>query len=265
MAGSSGLVTLEPAHGGFLARAGDTLSVLDAEGGLEYGPVDLLSSLPVAPLESHYVVVSHDEYLTAWTLSPELGAPSAPAAISDDRLASASQLLSAPDGSRVGLFYQEDGRRRFVRLGCADAPPPPPGPRTCPVLTEISPLDDACTDPVCHVFVRLEYLTLALRGWAVAGGASSPVDAEGATLGARAVFDANGEYLSSQTTVSGPEADLFVVLAPPGDFGAFALVGAQSGRVVTAGGVIWAGSGQYWVPTELRRIFTVRSTAHTTG
>jgi hypothetical protein len=76
------------------------------------------------------------------------------------------------------------------------------------------------------------------------------VDVDGARAAARAVFDANGEYLSGQIEMSGPEAGLFRAYESPGDFGAFALVSQGSGAVVTAGGVVWGGRGQYWVPTE---------------
>ncbi|MBN1609525.1 MAG: hypothetical protein JW940_23035 [Polyangiaceae bacterium] len=249
VSGLSDIVELAPARDGFIARAGDELSVLDRDGRLLHGPVSVDSTVRVAPLDAGYVLVSNEEYLVARTLDAELGELSDPTAISNDRAASASQLLYAPDGSRVGLIYNDSGQRRFVRLVCSDTPPASPGPSVCPTQPQVSPLDDGCTDPVCHVLVRLDYLTLGLRGWAAIGGDSSPVDSEAATTEAQAVFDENSEYLSSPTA-SGPSAGLFTVIAQPSDFGAFALVGEQSGLVVSAGGVVWSGTGHYWVPSQ---------------
>jgi hypothetical protein len=249
VSGSSDVLKLAPAHDGFIARAGDELSVLDRDGRLLHGPVSVDSTVRVAPLDNGYVLVSSDEYLVARTLDAELGAQSVPTAISDDRAASPSQLLYAPDGGRVGLIYYDNGQRRFVRLVCSDTLPASPGPSVCPAQPEISPLDDGCADPVCHVMVRLDYLTLGLRGWAAVGGDVSPIDSEAATTEAQAVFDENSEYVSSDS-VSGPEAGLFTVVAEPSDFGAFALLGAQSGLVVSAGGVVWSGTGHYWVPSQ---------------
>jgi hypothetical protein len=256
------------------ARPGFLLSTLDREGGLLYGPVgvDYTQTGPgtwaVAPLDTGYVLVSKEEYLVARTLDAELAALSAPTGISDDPMAEAWQLLYAPDGSRVGLIYEDESfQLRFVGLKCSDTPPAAPGPSTCPRRPEVSPLDDGCTDRICHVMVRLDYLTLGLRGWAAVGGDSSPVDSETAAALAQAVFDENteNEYPStaSSSTVSGPEAGLFTFIAPPDDIlemGAFALVGEESGLVVSAGGVLlgqqhdapyWSEeTGHYWVPSK---------------
>jgi hypothetical protein len=102
---------------------------------------------------------------------------------------------------------------------------------------------------VCYVAIRLDYLTLGLRGWSVSSGPAKSIDAAAAGRAADDAFEKSGEqYLSSETQVSGPEAGLFTALRQPSDFGAFALIGEQSGAVVAAGGVVWAGRGSYWVP-----------------
>jgi len=243
-----GFATLAPAHDGFIARNGGTFSVLDPEGRLVAGPIELATSTQLAPLDDGYVFVANEEYLIARTLTADLGAPSAPTTISDNRLARSLQLVSAPDGSHTVLLYVDDHQLHVARLACSDTMPPPLGPPACPEQSAVTPLDDGCSDPVCHVLVRLDYLTLGLRGWAVTGGAASPVAGDAATDAARAVFSEHGDY--PDITLSGPEAGLFTANVSPLDFGAFALVGEESGQVVAAGSIVWSGTGQYWVPAQ---------------
>lgn len=246
--GSGVPVTLTPARGGFLARTDEALAVLDAEGDLAAGPLAVESTALVAPLGAGYIIASKEEYLVVRTVDAALASLSTPSAVSDDRGAFGSQIVYAPDGSGVALIYSDEGQLHLARLECTEEVPTSPGPASCPVEDGVAPLEDGCSDPVCHTVVRLDYLTLGLRGWTVVGGPRTPVDATGATEAARSVFEANSEYLSSSLTVSGPEAGLFTVLAPPSDFGAFAVVGEESGLVVASGGVVWGGTGQYWSP-----------------
>jgi hypothetical protein len=245
------LASLTPAHGGFVATTELDMSaavmLLDRDGGLSRGPVEVAEWARAAALDAGYVVVANEEYLVARTLDADLGAVSEPAGISDDPAARLVELLSPPDGSRVGLIYSEGGNPRFVRLTCSDAPGPAPGPARCPEQDETEPLDDGCADAVCHVLVRLDYMTLGLRGWAVIGGAVDPVDSTGAVAQAAAVFD--GRMSGNPTSVRGPEAGLFAALESAGDFGGFALVGQESGLAVAGGGIEWSGVGDYWIPT----------------
>lgn len=248
--GASQAVTLAPVPAGFLARTSQNVSVLDRDGRLTQGPIEVDSAKLVAPVGSnHYVVVSRDEYLTAHSLDASLSNPSAPTALSQDRSSSAVQLVAAPDASVVGLVFNDAGKTRFAKLECTDTPPSSVGPKVCPESAEVTPKDDGCTDPVCHTMVRLDYLTLAPRGWAVVGGPLNPVDKAAANTAAAAVFAEHGEYLSSPAEISGPTAGLFTAYISPSDFGAVALVGEASGLVVASGGVVWAGTGHWWVPT----------------
>jgi hypothetical protein len=130
-----------------------------------------------------------------------------------------------------------------------DAQPPH---AVCPNMAPVQPFDDGCTDPVCHVAIRMDYTHLTFKGYASTGGPSNPIDGTVALAKAQAVFDANNQYGSPSVRVSPARGGLFFVFATPGDFGSFALVGADSGAVVTAGGVVWAGSGSYWLPKTWR-------------
>jgi hypothetical protein len=112
-----------------------------------------------------------------------------------------------------------------------------------------TPLDDGCTDPVCHVVMRFDYQTLGLRGWATVGGKPRAVSENEAKSIAAAAIKANEEYAGDDVQIfGGPDAGLYYAYVSPGDFGAFALVSAQSGALVAGGGVIWAGHGQLWAP-----------------
>lgn len=130
-----------------------------------------------------------------------------------------------------------------------DAQPPH---AVCANTAPVQPLDDGCTDPVCHVAIRMDYTHLTFKGYASTGGASNPIDGTVALAKAQAVFDANNQYGSPSVTVSPARSGLFLVFAQPGDFGSFALVGADSGAIVTAGGVVWSGRGSYWLPETWR-------------
>lgn len=104
-------------------------------------------------------------------------------------------------------------------------------------------------DAICHAVIRMDYMTLALRGYASLGGPPNALDANGALAVADSLFISKMAHYSGTPTVDGPHAGLFFVFQEPSDFGGFALVGAESGGVVTAGGVVWLGQGEYWVPT----------------
>jgi hypothetical protein len=242
----SPLQTISAVHDGFAVQTYDELLVLDSTGASERGPIALPIGTLVGALGEGYVAVHHDEFLVARSIDGTLGLWSEPVGISENRSASARALVYAPDGSSTALICA-DGR--FVRLGCGDSIDPP-GPKRCPEVSELRPLDPGCGDAVCHGLVRFDYLTLGVLGWSVRGGAVSPVDAAGASLAAQTVFDAKGEYLGGETKINGPTGGLFTAYISPMDFGAFALVGAQSGVVVAAGGIIWAGHGRYWVPDK---------------
>lgn len=246
------LVQLVAAGDGFLARSSDSLWLLDREGQLERGPMQLKPGALAAPLGTGFVAVSTEEYLVARAIDATFASQSDPLGVGDERGGRAEALVAAPDGSATSLIYREGAELRIAQLSCSDEPPPPPGPDTCPEQPEVEPLPDGCEDEVCHVVLRFDYLTLALRGWSVAGGVRNPVDAAAAEEAARDVFDLqpNGEYLSGETVVSGRRAGLFELFVSPADFGAFALVGAESGVVVTAGGIVWSGRGDYWSPLE---------------
>jgi len=220
--------------------------LVDRDGRQLAGPIEDAGRL-VAPMGGGYVVVQNEEYLVARTLDAELGRRSEASGISHDRRAQASELLFTPDGKRVALIYSEEGHQRFATLEC-DAEPAPVGPQPCAEVATVDPLDVACEDAICHVLVRLDADTLGMRGYAVVGGDENPIDASEALAAADEVFAPRGEGLVQNGEVSGPEAGMYSIYAVPTDFGAFALVSAESGLVVSAGGIVWAGTGSYWTP-----------------
>jgi len=118
------------------------------------------------------------------------------------------------------------------------------------------PLIDDCDQPVCTAVIRFDFLTLARKGYTVVGGPDSPLDAADATPVASQYLDTMMSPIcqdcskSMQLRVSGAGIHLFEVL--PGDYGAFAMVSIDSGQVVAAGSIWWAGEGGWWTPTQWR-------------
>jgi hypothetical protein len=231
---------------GLLARTSNELFLLDFEGRVVFGPLPNQARL-VAPLGDGYVTVEQQEFLVARAVDATLEQRSAPSALSEERGAYGDQLLVL-DEDRVALFYEENGHQRLATLACADSATPL-GPATCPLVDEVTPLDDGCTDPVCHIAVRLDGLTLGLRGYAVIGGDAVPTNTDAALNAAQVAFEL-GEESTDGIEMSGPQAGLFTAYKYPGDFGGFALVGEDSGLVVAAGGIAWSGRGTYWTPSE---------------
>jgi hypothetical protein len=172
---------------------------------------------------------------------------SEPLGLSDERDARADQLLALTDGSWGAALYSERGQLRFAPLRCGDGKPPPVGPASCPQQQPLAALDDQCDDEVCHVLIRLDYLTLHVRGWSAIGGPRMSVDASAAKAAASDAF-AGHDYLGNEPKVSGPAAGVFGVWIEPSDFGAVALIGADSGLVIMAAGEVWSGRGDYWTP-----------------
>jgi hypothetical protein len=245
----SGPLRTRAAHGALIAQTNEQAWLLDANGSVRAGPV-ALPDTSLGPLGEGYVSVAKEEYLVARTVDGNLAPASEPTGLSLDRSASWGQLVFAPDGTWTAVLHGDDGQRRLSRLTCSDQPPPPPGPPPCPEAGDVEPLDHGCTDPVCHLAIRLDYRTLGLRGYTSAGGPQSPVDAAEASEVARVAFDSNGTYLSPDIEVGPASAGVFVASVSPSDFGAFALVGSSSGALIAAGGVVWGGRGRYWVPPE---------------
>jgi hypothetical protein len=203
----------------------------------------------VAPLDDGYVLVENEEFLVARTLDGELGRRSEASGLSVGRRAQASELLFTPDGKRVALVYSEDGHQHFATLACGSEPAPL-GPQPCAETDTVEPFDVGCADAICHVVVRLDAQTLGVRGYQVLGGDENPVASSEALAAGEEVFEGAG--LVNNAEVSGPDAGIFTVYAEPSDFGGFALVSADSGLVLAAGGVMWGGIGHYWTPETWR-------------
>jgi len=231
---------------GLLLQAGNRLVLVDREGRQLAGPIEDAARL-LAPLADGYVVVDNEEYLVARTLDAELGRRSEASGVSLDPRATASDLLFTPDGKRVALVYSEDGHQRFATLEC-DSEPAPVGPQPCAEMTTVDPLEVACEEAICHVLVRLDAGTLGVRGYAVVGGDEHPIEASEALVAAQEILAQQDEGLAQSAEISGPEAGIYTAYAEPSDFGGFALVSAESGLVLTAGGIVWSGTGRYWTP-----------------
>lgn len=238
---------LAAAHSGFVAISGSSVAILDATAAsITHGPVTIDSATRVAPLGSTWVRVRRSEFLVATVLDTALGDASGDTALSTDREAALQQLVANPGGDFTAAVYNDGAGLHFSRLSCSNGPGQPVGLAACSEAGSVEPLDDGCTEAVCHAAIRLDFLTLGLRGYATVGG-STQVDAAGATAAAETALSSL-EY-SGTPAVSGPNAGLFRVEVPPTDFGAFALVGAESGAVVAAGGVEWSGRGNYVTPS----------------
>jgi hypothetical protein len=240
---------LQPAHDGFLALGQEKAWALDREGHVVHGPLDLPLGTSIAPFGDEYATFGTEEYLSVRAIDASLHARSEPLGVSDERDAHPEQLLALADGSWNAALFTEHGQLRFAPLRCDNAAPPPVGPASCQQQQPLVALDDGCDDEVCHVLIRLDYLTLHVRGWSAIGGPRMSVDASGAQAAASEAF-AGHEYLGGEPMLSGPAAGVFRVGISPSDFGAVALVGADSGLVIMAGGVVFGGRGDYWTPAE---------------
>jgi hypothetical protein len=144
-----------------------------------------------------------------------------------------------------------------VESGAPEAGPPT-NMAACPGSADVVALDDGCTDAVCHTVIRLDYLTLAPHGWSSTGSYVQVVDANTARIAGGNLFARDCMYCNADPTVTSASAGIYRVFATPSDFGAFALVGARSGLVVTAGGVTWAGRGNYFVPATWKSASDIR-------
>jgi hypothetical protein len=177
----------------------------------------------------------------------DAGATDAPPSTVESGSPRDSGVTDAPP-STVESGSPRDSGVTDARPGTVESGSSLPG--TCPTSgAVVAPLDDGCTDDVCHLVLRLDYRTLGLLGWASTGGSLQFPDASKAGAIAQDVITANCMYCTGDVGVSIANAGLYRAFVQPGDSGAFALVGAHSGAVVAAGGVAWAGRGSYFVPS----------------
>jgi len=139
-----------------------------------------------------------------------------------------------------------------LSVTCANEAPSLVGAPKCKSQSALTPLDDGCTDDVCHITVRFDYQTLGVLGWSVAGGAKHEINADEARTLVTAEFKKRNPPIRTNATLEGPNAGLYSAYAPPADFGAFALIGAQSGALAFAGSVLWSGPGRANWPSEWR-------------
>ncbi|HKP62875.1 MAG TPA: hypothetical protein VJV78_39340 [Polyangiales bacterium] len=247
-----GRLRLQAAHHGLLLQSGSSVWTLDPDGRAVAGPRTMRPEGLIAPLGDGFVVLEHAEFLTATTLDARLEAPSNQLGISTDRGAYARALVGPPEGSKTLLVYQAEGATRLTRLTCGDTDPAPLGPQSCPAKEPLAPLDDGCEDAVCQVAIRLDALTLGVRGWTATGGAKQPMTSTQVGETAARLFTMKSEYVSNPPEVTGPTAGVYLAWVDPSDFGAIALIGADNGAVIAAGGVVWSGMGNYWVPETWR-------------
>lgn len=248
--------TLQFVPGGFLVQDSGELALVGTDGMLKAGPIPAVRGL-IAPFEQGYVVVERDSesgFLVSRRLDSSLHERGSASGVTADRDTSASALLASSDGKDVRLVFREQEQQLIGTLGCLQAPNPI-GPQPCRQTSEpsgaVPPLELECDSDVCYFTLRMAAPTLGILGYSVAEGDVSPVDAEQAEVIATEALSGFEEAQYSEfDTVVGPEAGLFTVSAEPLDFGGFALVGAESGTVVAAGGIVWSGSGSYWLPSE---------------
>jgi hypothetical protein len=231
----------------FLAFTRDQAYLMTADGEVSSAGVTLTST-GIAALGNNLVVVEREEFLSVRTLDETLEVSSAPTILSTDRRAGAHTVVTSPGGDQVAIVFSGDGDTRLAFVECGTEATPDPD-TSCALEQPLVALDDGCSEPVCHTIIRLDSINLAVRGWAVVGGENETLDAAGAAAVAEPVFSEFNEYASG-VEVSGPHAGVYYTSQEPLDLGGFVLVGAQSGVVLTAGGIVWSGLGNYWLPDE---------------
>lgn len=101
------------------------------------------------------------------------------------------------------------------------------------------------------VVVRMDYQTLAFKGFQIIGGkyAKTTLAQARATAQQDTGFGAKAKVLS-------PDApkDCFVFYESPGDFGGAAAVSADIGKTVFGAGIVWMGQGKIGVPKTWRPV-----------
>lgn len=113
---------------------------------------------------------------------------------------------------------------------------------------EVEPLDTGCEEEVCHVLLRLNAARLEVLGYAFLGAEISATSSAQVRAVAQTFMDDND--VPTNVEVYEPNGGVYAAFASPSDFGGFVLVGEETGVAVAAGGVVWAGKGTYWTPTE---------------
>lgn len=254
------VITFEPPSlqfvpGGFLVQDSDELALVGTDGMLKAGPVPAVRGL-IAPFEQGYVIVERDTesgFVVSRRLDSSLNELGEASGVGAERDWYPSALLSSADGKDVRLVYRDEGSQLLGKLSCLEQPNPV-GPQPCRQTSEpsgvVPPLDLECDSPVCYFTLRMAATSLGVLGYSVAEGDASPVTAEQAQAIATDAVSGFEEYSSGVDPVAEAEAGLFVVNSPALDFGWFALVGAESGTVVTAGEIVWSGTGSYWLPQD---------------
>lgn len=242
---------------GVLMQTTSQLILVGADGKLKAGPV--AARQLIAPFDQGYVVVERDSESGSSVmqkLDSDLDERGGASGLSPTWSIGPTALLASRDGTDVQMVFSESGEQRIGTLGCLEEPIAV-GPQTCRETSEptglAAPLDLGCDAPVCYFTLRMEATSLAIGGYSVAEGTASPVNAEQAQVLA---VDALSGFESAQWSEPDPvqeaQAGLFTVNAPALDLGWFALVGQESGTVVAAGGIVWAGNGGYWLPPSWR-------------
>jgi hypothetical protein len=194
-----------------------------------------------------YVGISSTQgahYLVAALISDDLKWISARAGVAAERTSGPFILGGSGNGKGAGVLYFDNGLR-LATLGCSATKPAPPGPWPCPGQSPLVPLSGTCTGEAFHALVRLDHLTLGLKGYALIGGPYRATDkAAGLAIA--------GPYLKKKLGVDKPvpdggvgsprprwvnsAADLHLYNMSIGDPGGFALVSALTGQIVAAGG-----------------------------
>jgi len=202
----------------------------------------------VAPFGDGFILPEKGMFPAVKAYSATLTQSTSPVGLGDDRQGGVVYLMYDPAGTHVAALVRNNGQLSFRELTCSTTQAPMPGLAPCAAGVPGEKFDLGCSDPVCHTIIRLDYLTLAPRGYAVVGGPLKATSADEARVAAKTVFSKD-RYISDQFSTSEPKAGLYYNYASPGDFGGFALVSADSGVVVVAGGIVWSGRGSYWSPT----------------
>ncbi len=99
----------------------------------------------------------------------------------------------------------------------------------------------------CTTVVRLDYQTLAIKGYRILCAPYGPTD----ETAARAVAEAATGYGQGSQFLSGPNPeDEYVFWEPAGDFGGAGVVNARNGIAVFGGSIVWDGEGKITYPAS---------------
>lgn len=128
---------------------------------------------------------------------------------------------------------------------------PPVDPAACDAAA--AKLGDLVTADACAAIVRVAYDTLTVLGWQLRCDAPAAFT-EASARKELAPYVAPVTTLDSYSWKPSGDGNPWVLFRSPGDFGGVGVGSFQTGKLIFAGGVVWAGRGDIAYPSAFRSV-----------